>query len=355
MTMRTIKSPARPGIGRGLALGLACCSALAACAPSSDSSSPGTGGATAPAGTGGASNSSGGSTVPAGSGGDTFPTSSGGATVPISSGGSGSGGSPDLSGSGGSLAAGSGGAPGSGGAGPAGGAKATGGSPAGGSSGSVGGSGSGDCAGVFCDGFEGGMTLGSAWTVDKGAQVAANVVEVVSTMKHSGNNSVHMHFTTNNGETFIHHSMGFPIAMNSLWGRVWLYIMNDPSSAGHDVYIEAAGMLSPQTGVRPLNTQPNMSINVTPGINGGEDGPKTSMPIPRGAWTCFEWHIATTSGTTGSVTLYVGGTQIATVAATKIPMLMFERVGYEHYAADKAVGDMWIDDYAMGTTRQNCM
>jgi hypothetical protein len=31
------------------------------------------------------------------------------------------------------------------------------------------------------------------------------------------------------------------------------------------------------------------------------------------------------------------------------------RVGYEHYAADKAAGDMWIDDYAVGTSRLNCM
>jgi hypothetical protein len=182
--------------------------------------------------------------------------------------------------------------------------------------------------------------------------VAANVVEVVSTMAHTGKNSVHMKFTTANGATFIHETMGFPIT-TALWGRVWLYIMNDPTSNGHDVYIEgsAGGANVMNNGVRPLNTQGGkMSINVDPGLN-GEDGASSTMTLPRGAWTCFEWEITSVP----SVTLYMGGMQLATLAKTKAAALIDMRVGYEHYNADKAAGDMWIDDYAVGTTRQNCM
>jgi hypothetical protein len=347
MTMITLKTPFRPGIGRGLALGLACCSALAACVGSGDSSS-GTGGSTAAA--------SGGATVQTSSGGATFQTSSGGATIQASSGGAtvdtSSGGATVSVGSGGTVAS-SGGLTGSSGGavGSSGGAlAASGGGPAGGSTGSMGGSGSGACAGVFCDGFEGSTKLGAAWTVE--SAVAANVVEVVSTMAHTGTNSVHMKFTTASGATFIHETMGFPIA-TALWGRVWMYVMNDPSSNGHDVYIEGStGMNLTNNGVRPLNTQGgNMSINVDPGLNGGEDGASSNKPIPRGAWTCFEWQITSA----GAVTLYMGGTQLATIAKTKVPALIEMRVGYEHYAADKAAGDMWIDDYAVGTSRLNCM
>lgn len=362
MTMRTLNHPFRLGIGRGLALGLACCAALAACVGSGGDSSSGTGGAPAATGSGGASTSSGGAPFQSSSGGAPVSNGSGGA-VPVSSGGSGTGGTPDMTGSGGALptssggVTGSAGAPGSGGASPVGGSKGTGATSAGGSSGSVGGSSApGACAGVFCDGFESGTTLGSAWTVDNA--VTGNVVEVVTTMKHSGNNAVHMKFGTGQGATFIHETMGFPAPMNSLWGRVWVYYMTDPSSAGHDVYIEASdGIMNTQHGVRPLNTQGgSMTINVDPSTVGGagETSASANKPLPRGAWTCFEWQIAATGGS-GSVTLYMGGTQLATVPKVGIPNLVYMRVGYEHYAADKAGGEMWLDDYAIGTTRQNCM
>ena len=92
------------------------------------------------------------------------------------------------------------------------------------------------CAGVFCDGFEGGTKLAADWSVDN--TVMANVVEVVSTKAHTGTNSVHMKFTSSAGQTFIVEKKGFPAPMNSLWGRVWLYVMT-PSDGGHDVYIES--------------------------------------------------------------------------------------------------------------------
>lgn len=333
-------------VGAPLVLGFVYSLALAACgnpypAPPPSAASGGTPGAAA------------GSTAVAGTGGG--PASSGGSTVIMmgAAGTSASGGTGATSAGGDSAIAGGGATAtgGAGGSGGSGGTTALGGS--GGGVGVAGGSGAGNCNGAsFCDGFEAGLTLGAAWTVDK---VAGNVVEVVTGMAHSGANAVHMKFQTNMGATFIHESMGFPAPMNSFWGRAWFYIMTPATSTGHDVYIEVADVLSTNTGVRPLNTQGGkMSINVTPGINGGEDGPQTTMALPRGAWTCFEWQITTTSGTTGSVTLYMGGMQIANQPKTKIPAIMFQRVGYEHYNADTTGGDMWIDDYAVGPMRLNC-
>jgi hypothetical protein len=38
-----------------------------------------------------------------------------------------------------------------------------------------------------------------------------------------------------------------------------------------------------------------------------------------------------------------------------IPATLIEqRVGYEHNMADTAGGEMWIDDYAIGSTRIGC-
>jgi hypothetical protein len=327
MTMTTNTTTSR-GLARTLLLGLACCT-VAACS-SSDPATSGGGGASsggAPANTAGAVGVAGAPSAGA--------PSAGAPSAGAASAGAPSSGAPNTGGSGGnSVTAGSGGS------------GATGGGTAAG--------GSGVCAGVFCDGFEAGLTLGTAWVQDKA--VAANTIEVVTGMAHTGNNSVHMKFTTASGATFIHEAVGFPAPMNSLWGRVWLYVMTG-TNAGHTVYIEAsdgvAGTLT-NHGVRPLNTQNSvMSINIDPNASNGEDSKATTMAIPRGKWTCFEWQIAATAGR-GSVTLYMDSTQIATIPSTVIPPLAFMRVGYEHYNPDAAAGDLWIDDYALGTARIPC-
>lgn len=328
--MILVTSNAILGRDRKFALALSCC-ALAACAPSVVSPAGGSGGANA--GSGGSSSGSTGGV-----------TGSGGAS--IGSGGAGTGGA--AAGTGG---AGTGGAtPGTGGAnmstgGRGAGGAATGGSAAGGSAAG----GSGTCAGVLCDSFERAM-LGADWTVDN--SVAANVVEVVTDRAHTGTNSVHMRFGTTATATFIDETKGFPAVNDSYWGRVWLFVMTG-LEAGHHVYIEGSTGVNPgNTGVRALNTQGNglIATNIAPPDTGGT----STVPMPQGMWTCFEWQVIATAGT-GGVHLFMNGTEVpGTVALNRpIPNLVKQRIGYERYSAGTA-GDLWIDDYAIGTTRINC-
>jgi hypothetical protein len=269
--------------------------------------------------------------------------------------GSSSSGSGSSSSSGGSGA----GDGGSGSGGPEGGTGSGGKTGDGGGSGGEGGAGG--CAGAtFCDDFEASTMLSADWTIDNA--VTANTVTVVSdkTKAHSGTNSVHLTFTTASGATFIDEKKGFPVPAAGYWGRVWFNVAT-PTDAGHDVYIEASsGMNLTNHGIRPLNTQGTMSTNVDP-VNGGEAGKNSGTALPRGVWTCFEWNIALT-GTTGSVSLYVGGAAMPTIAATTFPStgdvsvagLVEQRIGFEHYNAISAAGDMYIDDYAIGPTRIGC-
>jgi len=190
------------------------------------------------------------------------------------------------------------------------------------------------------------------WMVD--SSVFGNVVEVVSDKAHTGTNSVHMSFTATEGFTFICENQG--LLGLPLWGRVWMFIMNDPSSAGPDVYLETSDGYLQTHGVRALSTQGGiMTINVdsTTGAGTGETA-SSNTPLPRGAWTCFEWQIAAT-GATGSVTLYMNGAQLASLPNVGLPNLTSQCIGYQHDAADSVAGDMWIDDFAIGTTRLNCM
>ena len=200
---------------------------------------------------------------------------------------------------------------------------------------------------TFCDGFEGATTLSANWGVD--STVPANVVEVVTGKAHSGTNSVHITFATTAGQTFIHEKVGFPLTGTS-WGRVWLNIATAVNTS-HCMYIEATtGVNLVKYGVRPLNTQGDMSVNVSPPDN----GVTSTMPLVRNTWTCFEWQI-TGAGGTGSVVLYANGTLVTSISGMPIPATLIEqRVGYEHNMADTAGGEMWIDDYAIGSTRIGC-
>jgi len=227
---------------------------------------------------------------------------------------------------------------------------------AGGSGDSASGEGGAGCptAAVFCDGFESGTTLGSAWTIDN--SVAANTVTIVSTKSHSGSNSVHLTFTPPTGTTFIDEKMGVT-AKGTVWGRVWMYPNTETGNGigpdPHVVYIEAepAGFTGHSaTGVRPLNTQSGqIAINVDP----PDTGPSANMVLPRGAWHCFEWEISGIGGT-GSVALYMDGTLLATDTGTAIAAIGEMRIGYEHYNAGTTTGDLYLDDYAIGPTRLGC-
>ncbi len=347
----TIGSPLTRGPDRAIARGLACV-ALVACSGAASSPGPdagpieqsgsSSGGAVAVTTQVGSSSSSGGNAGAdsgSGRGGASGGSSGGNGSGVITGGSSGSGGGMMMS------------------MGDAGGSADSGGTDSGSGSGDASsGDGGGGCpaAAVFCDGFESGMTLGSAWTVDN--SVAANTVTVVSTMSHSGASSVHMTFTAPVGTTFIDEKMGVT-AKGTVWGRVWMYPNTEADNGigpdPHVVYIEGepAGFTGHSaTGVRPLNTQSGqIAINIAPPDN----GPSANMALPRGAWHCFEWEISGIGGI-GSVALYMDGTSLATDTGTAIAAIGEMRIGYEHYNAGTTTGDLYIDDYAIGPTRMGC-
>lgn len=211
-------------------------------------------------------------------------------------------------------------------------------------------------AAIFCDGFEGSTTLDSNWTVDNGDPT--NTVAVTTSKAHSGTNSVQITIGTGKSATFIDETKGFPIT-GTLWGRVWLYVMTNPGA--HEIYIESSsGMMTGNNGVRELNTYngPDMRTNVDP-VGTGEANGISTVALPQGTWTCFEWSVGL-AGTMGSIALYMNGTEVAGTPLTfpstgdvAIPSLIEQRIGYERYAAG-AAGDVWIDDYAIGTSQLGC-
>jgi hypothetical protein len=208
------------------------------------------------------------------------------------------------------------------------------------------------CSGaVFCDGFEGNPTLKSDWTVDN--SVPANTIEVVTNMAHTGTNSVHIKYGTAATASYIDESKGFPFAGNSYWGRVWMYAMTG-LEAGHHVWIEARTGAA-GTGVRALNTQHNGQLATN--LESSDGGGISTLTLPQGKWTCFEWQIASMGGSTatGAVHLYMDGTEVPGVAQTNwvIPSMTKQRIGIQRYGGGTA-GELWYDDYAVGAARLGC-
>ena len=363
--------------GRLLVVSLAC-ALLAACGSSSTGTESGTGGSMSTGsggdragGTGGGTASATGGNTASGTGGSVV-TGTGGSAV-SGTGGSivtGTGGST-VTGTGGSTVTGSGGAAGSentgGGGAPAGGSGSGGaaGSPSGGSAGS---SAAGCPAGAtFCDDFEATKSLGTAWTFDNTANGMATVVDTFTTMPgptmaHSGKNAVQISFPAGSGYAMIVSKMGFPThpAPMGYWARAWLFIETPTTDASHCVYIEGStGNNLNMNGARPLNTQKQlMTINIDPVGTGEAGSPNNGPPLApyRGMWTCFEWQISATGGT-GTINTWVNNAVMPTISLSGKPIeaLIEQRIGYERYNMGTA-GNIWIDDYAIGTTKRlGCM
>ncbi|MES1173283.1 MAG: hypothetical protein ABUL62_03060 [Myxococcales bacterium] len=335
---------------RGLCLSIAASSLLAACGSSDGATGGGPAGATS---TAGAATANAGSSNVAGAGNVAGAIGGGGAGGSLAVAGSSPGGAPS-GGSGGSNTGFAGANTGIGGA--SGGGSGVAGASAGGPAGCPTGA-------AFCDDFDAATSLGSAWSMDNTLNATIKVVNTFTTTPgptaaHSGTNAVQISFTTGSGYAMIVSKMGFPASPSTTgyWGRVWLYVETPAASdSGHTVYIEGStGMNLSNNGARPLNTQSGkMSINIDP-VGAGEASAATSMAIPRSAWTCFEWQISATGGN-GDVTLFVGGamTAAASIKAKAIQALTEQRIGYERYASGVA-GNLWIDDYAIGTARLGC-
>ena len=216
---------------------------------------------------------------------------------------------------------------------------------------SNGGTSGGGCgAAAFCDDFEGSTMLGPAWMLDN--SVAGNTIEVVSTQHHSGMNAVHIKYGTAAMATYLDDTKGFPFPNDSFWGRVWMYAMTGLET-GHHVFIETRnGAQSDMSGVRELNTQ-TPSILAT-NLQSSDNSGKSTVPLPQGKWTCFEWQVKATGGT-GEVHLYMDGTEVPGTAKTgwTIPHLMKQRIGIQRYNGGTA-GELWYDDFAVGTARIGC-
>jgi hypothetical protein len=223
-------------------------------------------------------------------------------------------------------------------------------SQSGGGGGGNGGASSSGCGtATFCDDFERSTTLGAEWMLDN--PQAANTIAVDSTQHHSGMNAVHIKYGTGAMATYVDAAKGFPFPNDSFWGRVWLYAMTG-LEMGHHVYIEAQSGPTNKSGVRVLNTQ--RAALIATNLQVGDQSGISTVPMPQGKWSCFEWHITATGGK-GAVNLYLDGTEVAGTALTNatIPHVDKTRLGIQRYGGGTA-GELWYDDYAVGAERIGC-
>lgn len=296
-------------------------------------------------------------------------------------------------GSAGQVAAGSGGAAGGAGSGGTGGGAAgsgTGGS--GGAAGAAGAAGSagnggasaGPCGGaIYCDDFDSysapGNPGGNWQTSIEYSGNQNGMVSVDTAHAFSGSNSVH--FKTPGNTSFEHAFITlkgapyFPVADNSFYGRMMIYVSQLPGNTVHWTMIQGLGTMVPG--------QPNLNeaeYRYGGQINGDElmanydtkpthsdCAQRSKTKMPRNKWTCIEWHF---NGKDKTLELWMDGMQNDALTVKQMsnntgvcqnqawsgiwepPTFSEIGIGFQHY--QQGPGELWIDDFGIDTKQLGC-
>jgi hypothetical protein len=237
------------------------------------------------------------------------------------------------------------------------------------------------CPGFFCDGFERdtvGAALGTPWTTE--LQPSTSTATIDNTRAHSGSQSLKLTvsagsdvwaFAVLSGAPF------FPTSGNVLFGRMWIWITDIQIGPGgsymHVDNIEGSGILSGgsnsgQTGDLRYGIQvyPYPSAtNWTQTLLGNYADPTHDNPYapndisagatPVGTWSCYEWRFA---GPGVQMNFWLNGQDLpgmdvndASLGTVTLDTL---RIGWRNWQASSEGNTVWIDDFAVGTSRLGC-
>jgi hypothetical protein len=230
------------------------------------------------------------------------------------------------------------------------------------------------CRGVFCDDFEG-HTLGAdpkaPWTVTTWQN--DSTAKVDGTQAHSGSKSIKFSVTAGAGKSammLLKNAPVFPIAGNVLFGRMWIWLTQGAPDGVHWTNIHAEGPVAGKTfrgmyRYGGMNLQKFLANYETAGA--ATDCWRESVTrVPEGRWACIEWRFA---GPTNEMDLWVDGAAINDITVINkgdgcighetndvwmAPTFDTLKFGWEHYQSSTIPISMWIDDVAVGTTRQGC-
>jgi hypothetical protein len=206
------------------------------------------------------------------------------------------------------------------------------------------------CKALFCEDFESGKLDPARWETNVGYD-PANAVTVQTTKAAHGGHAALAHIANaGGGFAYIRAKSPFPQLASGMWGRAYVFHTID-ATVGHNALVKAE---SPAGDVLEVG-QGGGKVQLTFYPPSGEKPVGYPTAIPRGTWTCMEWHMAKASP---QIELFVDGTSIATYAysgAEVVPAFTSVKLGIETHSANTSTDDVYLDDIAIDGARIGCL
>jgi len=255
-----------------------------------------------------------------------------------------------------------------------------------GSAGAAGTSGGDACANaIFCDDFDDpalNAPPATPWTVQRGG---GGTAVIDGTHHMSGAQAVKFVVPGQSDSAFIalRNAPVFPVAGNTFYGRVMLWLTAAPTASVHWTLIEGSGLVPGQTyhsayrlgGQQPVTGGNQLMANYETPDSYNNNGPGSDcwhhanrVVVPVARWSCFEWQY---DGPNNALTLWVDGAEVLSVRGMgntangdgcvnqpatfpwTAPTFDTLRVGWDSYQAD-GERTLWLDDVAIATGRVGC-
>ncbi|MBE1495220.1 hypothetical protein H4696_002320 [Amycolatopsis lexingtonensis] len=219
---------------------------------------------------------------------------------------------------------------------------------------------------AFCDDFEQqtGGTPGGRWTVGAANCQGTGTVTVDSSVAHSGTRSVKV---TGQGGYCNHAFLGTAVTGSGvLYGRFWVR-HTTALPTGHVAFLamrDSTDGRDLRAGGQNRALQWNRESDDATLPAQSPAGVAQSVPLPTGAWSCFEFRL---DGAAGQLRTWLGGTEVPGLVVDGVPTADVDqqwlarswhpavtdlRLGWESYAGD--ADTLWFDDVAVGGSRIGC-
>jgi hypothetical protein len=200
------------------------------------------------------------------------------------------------------------------------------------------------CTSIFCEDFESGGFDAGLWSTNVG-YAADTTMQIETDRVHSGKYAARAHLDMAGGFAFLKR-MTPPSLTTDAWGRAYFYIDED-QAMGHTGLAHFGQLEIGFSGdLVQLTYYPTSGENP----RGYQDA---AVPLER--WSCFEWHVSTS---TPDITLYIDGTLVATYAPYQadatVPAFDTFELGLETHGAGSKAYENVVDDVAIDSNRIGC-
>jgi hypothetical protein len=240
----------------------------------------------------------------------------------------------------------------------------------------------GACGGaLFCDDFDSYAASGNPGGMWKTSTQAGGTLSVDTTHAHSGKNAVHV--MNPGGAAFERAFMSlegaplFPLAHNTFFGRMMIYVTKVPANTVHWTIIQGEGSKVPgfpdltqavyRYGGQINGNQLMSNYDTQPGRL-SDCAQRSKVAVPENKWACVEWRF---DGELKELDLWLDGAIIPALSVRQKavptqgacqnaaysgiwepPTFDSIRLGWQHY--QQGPGEAWIDDVAIDTKRVGC-